>query len=238
MNVERSSFHSATRVRCVLLPVGPVPQAKFDFYASLIERTCATIGLCDVTRDPSHKTLLQHQKWSATSIRYSFLRDCSSLGTEGVALREDLHNDLESFQVHKKILCAIGILHCPSSSDAASDFAAFQTVLKSKYATVTVYRCFAMEKNPSDASGSAEIMEIPVCDDEKTRFYFNTLMQDFTYAVLRSFEPVLALKPGSGSIISTPMDVDVQERSLKLFQQGRLSKIKGAESVFLYFVHI
>ncbi len=148
-----------------------------------------------------------------------------------MALREDLHNDLETFQVHKKILCAIGILHCPSSKDAAADYASFQAVLKSKYATVTVHRCFAMEKNPSDATGSTDIMEIPVCDDEKTRFYFNTLMQDFTYAVLRSFEPVLALKPGSGAIISTPMDADVQERSLKLLQQGRLSKIKGEKGL-------
>jgi hypothetical protein len=138
MQVERSSFDSVTRVRCVLLPVGPVSQAKFDVYASLIERTCAVIGLCDVTRDPSHKTLLQHQKWSSTNIRFSFLRDASSLGTAGVALREDLHNDLESFQVHKKILCAIGILHCPSSNDAAGDYAAFLSLLKNKYPTVTV----------------------------------------------------------------------------------------------------
>lgn len=132
MQVERSSFDSATHVRCVLLPVGPVPQAKFDFYASVIEQTCSTIALSDVTRDPNDKTLLQHQKWSATKINYSFLKDASSLGTAGVALRDDLHNDLESFQVHKKILCAIGILHCPSSKDAAADYGAFQATLKSK----------------------------------------------------------------------------------------------------------
>lgn len=92
-----------------------------------------------------------------------------------------------------------------------------------------------MEKNPSEATASPEIMEIPVCDLEKTRFYFSTLMQDFTYAVLRSFEPVLALKPGAAkaALISTPMDADLQERSLKQFQLGRLSKIKVCFWLFL-----
>ncbi len=226
MQIERGSFASARAIRVVLVPVGPIPLAKFEYYAGLIERL-SVIQLCDVTRDPNDRTLLQHQKWTATSICFCFLRDTSSLGGHGLALREDLHNELESFQAHKKIMCAIGILHCPSSQDAKADFAAFQSLLQRQYATASVQRCFAMEKNPAHAVASSEIMEIPVCDEEKTRFYFNTLMQDFTYAVLRGFEAEFARKVVSTPVIITPMDADLQERTIKSLQLGRLNKIKG-----------
>ena len=226
MQVERCSFASARAVRVLLMPVGPISVAQFEYYAGLLEKLCV-IQLCDVTRDPSDRTVLQHQKWTATAISFCFLRDMSTFSGQALSLREDLRNELESFQAHKRIVCAIGIMHCPSSVDAKGDFAAFQQVLLSKYPGVTVQRCFAMEKNPADAVTAPEIMEIPVCDEEKTRFYFNTLMQDFTYAVLRGFENEFTRKVVNAPLIVTPMDADLQERTVKALQLGRLNKLRG-----------
>lgn len=85
-----------------------------------------------------------------------------------------------------------------------------------------------MDKNPQEASSGdlgSNIMEIPRCDEDKMRFYFNTLIQDFTYAVLRHFEAELARKPGVPLIV-TPLDADLPEKAVKSLQGGRLSKIK------------
>jgi hypothetical protein len=226
MQVERCTFASERAVRVVLLPVGPISASLFEYYAGLLEKL-SVVQLCDVTRDPTDRTALQHQKWTATAISFCFLRDMPAPAGEALALREDLRNELESFQAHKRIVCAIGILHCPSSPDAKSDYAAFQQSLFAKYPGVAVQRCFAMEKNPADAVTAPEMMEIPVCDEEKTRFYFNTLMHDFTYAVLRSFEVEFARKVVSAPLVVTPMDADLQERTVKALQLGRLNKLKG-----------
>ena len=225
-------FRAPMRIRCVLLPVGFISQEKFDFFASFMERNCSLVNLCDVTRDPNDKTLLQHQRWKETKIEFSFVRAPSTFGAlEGrpISIKDDLYNDLEVFQVHKKIVCAIGILHCPSSADPKQDYDEFCKLLNHKYATASVVRCFAMEKDSQEepVSGCPDMMEIPLCDEAKTRFYYSTLMQDFTYAVLRSFEAELGRKAATPPQITTPLDVDVTERQMRAMQLGRLNKVKG-----------
>lgn len=134
-------------------------------------------------------------------------------------------------QAHKKTLCVVGILHCPSSvAGAAADYAAFLELLRTQYPHALVHRCFVMEpvaSQPEVQGVGGALMDIPVCSEDKTRFYFLTLMQDFTYALLRQFEVVFARRAVEPPYLATPLDGDLNERALKALQGGRLNKLKG-----------
>lgn len=124
----------------------------------------------------------------------------------------------------------IGILHCPSSGkETAIHLEGFVTLMKEKFPGAMTFRCFAMESSgPLGAADEAggNVLPVPVCDADKERWYFKTLMDELTYLLLRRFETVFAKKVEPPHLV-TPLDVDVRERDIKAMQLGRLSKQKG-----------
>jgi hypothetical protein len=141
------------------------------------------VELCDVTRDPSHTTLLKHLEWKQAKIRFSFVRDLSVFnGADDLRIEEALRSDFDEFQMHKKILCVIGILHCPSCSNIGTAYQAFKQSIETQFGIGVVHRCFAMEPvTQSDGDLDGNIVVIPECDEDKTRFYLHTLMQVFRF---------------------------------------------------------
>lgn len=81
-------FSDATKIRCVVYPVGRITQTVFESFFQRLEQ-CSVVELVDVTRDPKDKSLLQHLSWKTAKVRFNFLRDpCAFEDRDDLRLRE------------------------------------------------------------------------------------------------------------------------------------------------------
>ncbi|KAE8658238.1 TRS120 protein [Hibiscus syriacus] len=125
------SIETSCMIRIAVLPIGNVPPSLLrDYHSMLLPHHTIPLSTISSFYTEHQKSPFAHQPWDKGSLRFKFL-----LGGSPPSPWED-------FQPNRKILCVIGICHCPSSPDLDVVIEQFNAACKS-YSSALVLRCFA-----------------------------------------------------------------------------------------------
>ncbi|KAK8991719.1 hypothetical protein V6N11_062716 [Hibiscus sabdariffa] len=191
------SIETSCMIRIAVLPIGNVPPSLLrDYHSMLLPHHTIPLSTISSFYTEHQKSPFTHQPWNTGSLRFKFL-----LGGSPASPWED-------FQPNRKILCVIGICHCPSSPDLDVVIEQFNAACRS-YSSALVQRCFAFCPGDSQLDGGKRrenLVLFPPADRSTQEFHLQTMMQDIAASLLMEFEKWVLKAESSGTLLKTPLD--------------------------------
>ncbi|KAK8505406.1 hypothetical protein V6N13_045845 [Hibiscus sabdariffa] len=191
------SIETSCMIRIAVLPIGNVPPSLLrDYHSMLLPHHTIPLSTISSFYTEHQKSPFAHQPWDKGSLRFKFL-----LGGSPPSPWED-------FQPNRKILCVIGICHCPSSPDLDAVIEQFNAACRS-YSSALVLRCFAFCPGDSqlvDRKKRENMVFFPPADRSTQVFHLQTMMQDIAASLLMEFEKWVLKAESSGTLLKTPLD--------------------------------
>jgi len=220
----QQNFESFRDIKVLVVPIGDVPTYKFNFYLDLIASS-PYHRLFEIQAEPNYAAFPNRNNMEAElHVRFD---------TESLPIQQDMDRGMDTMQVHRKVLCLVGVSLCHQFPDLTQALTIFRDI-SANYPGVVSSKVFAFEpmQGQPDLPPGTNLVMVPNADIAKLGNYVEVHMIDLIDHTLTEIDHWMTRSPQeSGAYIATPFDTihgDAESiNKLKKRKMGRLSKCKG-----------